>query len=68
MKQGRLNRIVTQQECPWLNHDCEEGTPVAEYEGCTYGCITDEGIAVTFENDSCFYEIPMDAIAWEESK
>jgi len=64
-RHGILNRTVTQQECCWLKHDYEQGTKVTEYLDCTYGCI-DTGIAITFESEKCFREIPYDAIQWLE--
>lgn len=65
MKQGILNRNVTQNECLWLENNLMKGTKVYEYLGCTYGCIGD-GEAVSLEPDQTpFMEIPLDAIDWK---
>jgi len=36
---------------------------VYKYSGCTYGCITDTGIAVTeVEGETPFFEVPKSAV------
>jgi len=58
-----LNRDVTVKECPWLDSDLPKGTLVHEYDGCTYGCISYRGVAVTLIKDETpFFEIPNDAL------
>lgn len=58
-----LTRNVTVSECPWLDNDIEEGTIVHRYKGYTYGCISDNGIAVTLKPDTlpCM-ELPIDSL------
>ena len=59
----KLNRDVTQEECFWLKRDREKGEIVYEYNGCTYGCITNAGIACTEEyNKTPFFELPKDCL------
>lgn len=66
MQQGMLNRNVTKKECYWLDEDLLKGTVVYEYGGCTYGCISSNGIAVTKKPDKApFFEVPLDAITWK---
>jgi uncharacterized Fe-S cluster-containing MiaB family protein len=41
----------------------QKGEIVFRYRGCTYGCISSEGVACTFAPDvEPFFEIPSDAI------
>jgi|TARA_Y100000310_G_C20548630_1_gene746886 hypothetical protein len=64
---GQLNRSVTTTECPWLDGDLPEGKVVHRYDGVTYGCITESGVAVTDEpNQTPFYEVPRDSVTWKE--
>jgi len=65
-QKGTLVRNVTHGECPWLDlTGLPEGTVVYEYSGYTYGCISDNGIAVSNEPDSSpFYEVPADSVSW----
>ena len=56
------NRIVTREECPWLDADVPEGTKVERFTGCTYGCVG-AGIAVTFEPGGPFSELPRTALS-----
>ena len=46
-RKGKLAREVTIRECHWLDEDLPEGKVVHEYFECTYGCITESGIAVS---------------------
>lgn len=63
MKKLKINREVTQDECPWMEEPLEAGTVVFEYLGYTYGCISPNGMAVTFASgETPFFEIPMDAL------
>lgn len=63
MKKFKLNRKVTQNECPWLDEDFEKDTIVYKYYGCTYGCVSQGGIPVTFAQDETpFSEIPTSAL------
>lgn len=59
-----LNRDVTVAECPWLHSDIPIGTVVYRFDGCTYGCISPLGVAVTFEpGDPPFLEVPRNALS-----
>lgn len=63
---GVLTRTVTTNECHWLDKDLKEGLIVFRYEGCTYGCVTPNGVPVTLERDTYpFVEIPKDAVVWD---
>jgi hypothetical protein len=55
-------RRITTSECPWLDADLEAGTPVTRFVGCTYGCISENGTAVTFDDYGPFYKLPDDAL------
>lgn len=58
-----LNRDVTTQECDWLDEEIKKGTTVYEFHGCTYGCVSPGGVAVTLEDGKApFFEIPADSI------
>lgn len=58
-----LTRDLTQQECPWLDHDLPAGTRFWTYEGHTYGCVTPKGVAVTAKlAESPFFEVPLNAV------
>lgn len=58
-----LSRKVTQEECPWLERDYEEGEIVYAYYGCTYGCVTPSGTACSeVEGETPFLEFPTDAL------
>ncbi len=69
MNIGKLELIrdISIEECPWLQDDLFKGMTVYEYTGCTYGCITRKGIAVTEEdNGTPFFEVPINAIYKEK--
>lgn len=56
-------RDVTQKECPWLEEDIKKGTLLHKYNGHTYGCISNNGIAVSREKDiGPFFEMPSNSI------
>lgn len=58
-----VSRNVTKEECSWLEENIEEGTDVFSYNGCTYGCISHSGIAVSLiENEGPFFELPKNAL------
>jgi hypothetical protein len=58
-----LNRDVTKAECPWLDAELKKGASVYRYDGCTYACISGNGVAVTlFEDRLPFFEIPRNAV------
>lgn len=58
-----VNRDVSKEECPWLDHYIRKGLRVYKYRGHTYGCISPGGVAVTaVENVEPFFELPKDAL------
>ena len=58
-----LTRDVTQMECPWLDRGLKAGETVWSYHGCTYGCVTPSGIAVSAKAaETPFFEVPADAV------
>lgn len=64
----RTKRVITKDECPWLDENIPKGTTVYEYCGCTYGCV-DSGIPVTFKDgETPFFEIPKDSVTPERSE
>lgn len=62
---GILNRTVTTSECDWLDEDLPAGKEVFRFDGCTYGCISEGGVAVSDKpGDEFSYEVPSDAVTW----
>jgi hypothetical protein len=58
-----ITRDVTKEECHWLDETIKAGTTVYLYDGCTYGCISDAGEAVSIvPNVDPFFEIPRNAL------
>ena len=58
-----VDRLVTVDECPWLDEDVQPGTTVFTFSGQTYGCIGPNGIAVSYSPyEYPFFEIPRNAI------
>jgi len=56
-------REVTTRECWWLNKDIPAGTIVYRYDGNTYGCCTESGVACCLEEGQTpFFELPMNAL------
>jgi hypothetical protein len=56
-------RDITNDECDWITETIPDGTEVYSFSGITYGCITDEGIAVTMvEDEYPFFEVPSNAV------
>lgn len=65
-KKGVLKRNITTKECSWLKPGLKKGSVVYRYDKHTYGCIGNNGIAVSDEpNEEPFYEVPKDAVDWE---
>lgn len=63
----RLTRTIDEREQPWMADGAIKRVPkgviVYPYGGCTYGCISDGGIAVSFEpGETPFFEVPRDAV------
>ena len=66
MKKGALKRDVTVQEVSSLDQDLKKGREVFKYHGYTYGCISENGVAVSDKpGEGPFYEIPANAVEWE---
>jgi hypothetical protein len=60
----KLIRIVTPQECPWLNRTFEIGETVYRYLGHTYKLIGKQGSAFSIEMGvPPFFELPKDAVS-----
>lgn len=58
-----LSRDVSKLECPWLDNDMPKGMAVWSYEGCTYGCISGNGRAVSLvDGETPFFELPRNAL------
>ena len=62
MKKHTLTRDVSKKECPWLDNDLKRGSTVYTYDGCTYGVISPSGMAVSFDGNTPFFEIPLDSV------
>lgn len=62
MMKLQLIRDVTQSECHWLSRDFKKGEVLYEYTGCTYGCITPDGIACSLDGEIPFFELPESAL------
>ena len=60
-----LKKRVDHYDAPWFDRSqvFEKGDMVYEYTGATYGCVSDNGVAVTRVPDQTpFIEIPEDAL------
>lgn len=59
-----LVRRVTQSECHWLDREFLPGDIVYVFPGCTYGCVSSDGIACTLspEGDTPFFELPENSV------
>ena len=63
MQRLRLTRDVTRGECDWLGRDFHAGEVVYSYPRYTYGCIKDDGRAVTERPGvDPFFELPAAAL------
>lgn len=57
-----INRELSEGE-NYSGRALKQGETVYLYHGCTYGCITSRGAAVTFvEDETPFFEVPEDAL------
>jgi hypothetical protein len=65
---GIVNRRLSEDE-NYSGRAIEAGEKVVRYLGCTYGCITLGGIAVTFSLDGSepFFEVPEDSVDWSHA-
>jgi hypothetical protein len=68
--EGIMKRMVGTEECPWLENNLNTGDMVYRFPGCTYGCISPDGIAVTLssEGKTPFFEIPENSVIWAAEK
>jgi hypothetical protein len=58
-----LTKDVFVIECPWLDRDMLKGEVVWSYEGCTYGCVSSNGRAVSLiDGETPFFELPRNAL------
>ncbi|HBC93349.1 MAG TPA: hypothetical protein DCZ10_10760, partial [Pelotomaculum sp.] len=65
MRTGVINRDLTVEEYNWLSKPIAKGTKVSLYIGCTYGCISPAGEAISYDGmDGLFTEVPWDAVDW----
>jgi hypothetical protein len=68
MIKGMVVREVTPLECKWLQWKVNPGRIVYKYNGCQYGTVGLNGVAVTNEPDELpFYELPFDSVRWIEN-
>ena len=58
----KLTRTVEPSECDWLDRIYFKNEVVFEYSGCTYGCITPDGIACSEDGETPFFELPRNAV------
>jgi hypothetical protein len=59
----RITRDLTRAECPWLDEPIKAGAIVYSYDKYTWGCLSDDGRAVTWIRDrEPFFEVPRDAL------
>lgn len=58
-----ITRRLDKQERHWISDPIEAGTTMYDYTGCTYGCVSHEGRALTHDPNggTPFLEIPNDA-------
>ena len=60
-------RIKFPLEKGWHNgayssEDLHEGQVVTEFVGCTYGCVGENGVAVTCDGVEGYFEVPANSI------
>lgn len=59
----KTTRDITTKECSWLNDTILKDTTVFSYQGCTYGCLSSNGVAVSFDDgEEPFFELPEDSL------
>lgn len=63
---GTLKHSLLKEDYHWLSRDHKKDEVVHRYTGYTYGCISDDGIAVTDDNGKTFFEVPRDSVNWEK--
>lgn len=67
MKEGRMTRTLTLDECPWLEEVIEsfrKGNPVFKNTAPSYGCTSPDGEPVCLQRGGEFYEVPKDSVRW----
>ncbi len=62
MKVLRLTRDVLQSEYKHLQRDFKKGDIVYLYNGNTYRCIGESGVACTIDGKLPFFELPKNAL------
>jgi hypothetical protein len=65
--QGEVNQFISKDHPDnYTNKDLNIGDIVYSFSGCTYGCISSDGIAISFEKDqNPFYEVRENWITWK---
>jgi hypothetical protein len=58
----KLTRTVTPDECSWLDRTYFKNEVVYKFGGCTYGCISPNGIACSEDGETPFFELPINAV------
>jgi hypothetical protein len=56
-------RLISREECPWLDEDILAGTTLWSWDGGVYECVGLGGVAVTAKAaETPFFEVPEDAV------
>lgn len=64
---GKINRKLSAKEYVWLKKTLKKGKVVYLYTGQTFGCVSDDGVAITRKPDKTpFFEVPRDAVDWDD--
>ena len=66
--QGIINQFVAAgHPNNYTSKDLNIGDVVYSFSGCTYGCISPEGTAISFvKNENPFYEVREEWITWQK--
>ncbi len=63
MNKYRVIKYISKKEHCWLEFPLKVGQILYEYGGCTYGCVSFMGVAVTKSpNKTPFFEVPANHI------
>lgn len=63
MKKFRVVRQLTKEERAGADDKVQPGNIVYLFKGCTYGCISHNGMAVSHKpDDGPFFEMPCDTL------
>jgi len=58
-----LIRVVSKNECNWLDKTFIEGEIVYRFFGPTFRCISSDGLAFTISpNENPFFQLPKNAV------